>query len=196
MPNRLPLLSLLLFLSCLLLAAGGAHGAAAGPLASASALEEEEFEGFEAEEEAEGSAAEIECETALEEAEEGELDPAEADEICAEAAEEIKKKRGVGSASIAPEDCVLRSVHAHATLDDKSHRLKLTIGYTTYEPVGAKIEVGQIAKLQRHLGRSGVIRIVENLGDAKVPKRVVIRLAVPASPDHCGKYTTEKVRVR
>lgn len=197
MPNRLPLLFLLLLLSGLLLAAGGAHGAVAGPVASTSAFEEEEFEGFEAEaeEEAEGSAAEIECEIAREEAAEGELDPVEADEICAEVAEEGKKKKKGGSASVAPVECLLRSAHAHAALDDKTHKLKLTIGYTTYEPVGAKIEIGHIAKLQRHLGRSGVIRIIENLGDAKAPKRVVVRLAIPASPAYCGKYATEKVRV-
>jgi hypothetical protein len=197
MPVRLPLLFLLLLLSCLLLAVGAAQADAfAGP-ASASALEVE-FEGEfdEAEEEVEEEVGE--CEIAEEEVEEAELAQAEADAICAEEAAESRRKAGPGA--VAPEECILRSAHAHAALDGRGERLKLTLGYTTYEPIGAKIEIGggagHIATIHRHLGRSGVLRIVESLPGNQQPKRITVRLAIPASPRYCGKYQTEKVRVR
>lgn len=207
MPNRLSVLFVLLLLSGLLLAAAGAQGASAGPVASTSAFEEDfenlEDELEEEEEESEEEAMEAECETAREEAGEGELGLDEVDQICAEAAEAGKRKKNVGkkkadSGSVAPEECVLRSTHTHAAFN--GDKLKLTIGYTAYEPVGATVEVrkgsNRIASMRRRLGRSGVLRIFKNLGDAEAPKRVVVRLAAPTSPGYCGKYETETIRVR
>ena len=206
MPSRLPVLFALLLLSGLLLAAAGAQGATAGPAASASAFEED-FEGLEGEleeEEGEEEAIEVECETAREEADEGELGLGEVGEICAEAAEAGKGKkrtgkRNSGSGSVAPQECLLRSAHTHAAVNAAGDKLKLTIGYTAYEPVGAKVEVrkgsDRIATKSLRLSRSGVLRIVKNLGEGKAPKQLVVRLAVPDSPGYCGKYETEKVRV-
>lgn len=206
MPHRLSLLLVLLLLSSLLFAVAGAHGATAAPVASQSAAED--FEGLEAEPEEEGEEegefVEVECETALEEAEEGEITPAEADEFCAELTSTDKSKKSGrgkrGSASVAPQECLLRSAHAHAVVNAAGDRLKLTIGYTAYEPVSAKVEVrkgsSRIATKSLRLGRSGVLRIVKDLGKAEAPKRVVVRLAVPKSPGYCGKYETEKVAVR
>ena len=95
MPHRLPLLLVLLFLSCFLLGAAGARGAAATP-ASAFALAED-FEGIEDElevegegEEGEGESVAVECETAREEVGGGEIELEEADEICAEATAEAR----------------------------------------------------------------------------------------------------------
>jgi hypothetical protein len=203
MANRLPVLFVLLLLSGLLLAAAGAQGASAKPIAATSAFEED-FEGLEEEleeeEESEEEAVEAECETAREEAGEGELGLAEVNEICAEAAELGKGKKSAGSGSVAPEECLLRSAHTHAAVNAAGDKLKLTIGYTAYEPVGARVEVrkgsSRIAAKSLRLGRSGVLRIVKDLGKAEAPKRVVVRLAVPQSPGYCGKYETEKVPVR
>jgi hypothetical protein len=208
MPNRLSLLLVLLLSSSLLFAAGGAHGAPTQPVASHSAAEEG-FESLEDESEEEGEEedefVEVECETALEEAEEGEITLAEADELCAEltSANKSKGKSGKGkrgSAPVAPEECVLRSAHAHAAVNGAGDKLKLTIGYTAYQPIDAKVEVregsSRIATKSLRLGRSGVLRIVKDLGKAEAPKRVVVRLAVPDSPGFCGKYETEKVAVR
>lgn len=196
MPSRLPLLFLLLLLSGLLLAAAGAQGASAGTLASTSALEEN-FESLEDELEEEGEEeGEYTCEEAEAEFELGEIDEAEAGEICREAAESRGKKKS-GSRSGAPQECILRSAHTHAAVN--GDKLKLTIGYSAYEPAGAKVEVrkgsSRIATMRRQLGRSGVLRIVTNLGNDETPKRVVVRLAVPTSPGYCGKFQTEKVRV-
>jgi hypothetical protein len=207
MPNRLPLLFVLLLFSGLLLAAAGAQGASAGLLASASAFEED-FESFEdelEEEESEEEVVETECETAREEAGEGELGLDEANEICAEVAATGKGKKSAGkknagSHSVAPEECLLRSANVHAAVNAAGDKLKLTIGYTAYEPVGAKVEIrrgsSRIATKSLRLGRSGILRIVKDLGSADAPKRIVVRLAVPASPAYCGKYETEKVTVR
>jgi hypothetical protein len=208
MPNRLLVLSLLLLLSALLLAAAGAQGASAEATASPSAFEED-FESLEDELEEEGEseeeAAEAECEMARGEADEGEMGPDEVDAICAETAEAGKRKRNVGrkkagSDPVAPEECLLRSAHAHAAVDTAGDKLKLTIGYTAYEPVAARVEVrrgsSRIATMHRRLGRSGVLRIVKDLGPAGTPKRVVVSLAVPASPGYCDRYETEKVPVR
>jgi hypothetical protein len=200
MANRLPLLSFLLLLSCLLLAAPGAHGAALESASSTPALEGD-FEGLEAEleEESEGEEVEAGCEEAEVEFELGEISEAESEEICREAAESREKKGGRRGSAGTPEECILRSTHAHAAVNEKRDTLKLTLGYTAYEPVGARIEVrkgsSRIATLHRQLGRSGVLRIVKSLGDGKAPKRLVVRLAVPASPAYCGKYQTERVRV-
>ncbi len=193
MPTRLPLLALLLLASLLLATAGASH-VAADPATDPLAFEET-FEG-EAEE-AEGE-AESECDTAFEEADEGELGQDEAEAICEEEAEDSRKKTA-GRGSVAPEECLLRSVHAHAADNSAHSKLKLTLGYTTYEPANAMIEIrkgsSRIATMRRQLGRSGVLRIVKNLSDGKAPKRLTIRLDIPGSPGYCGKYETEKVRV-
>jgi hypothetical protein len=198
MPNRLPVFFVLLLLSGLLLAAAGAHGASAGPVASPSALEED-FEGLEEELEEEGEEEdEASCEGAEVEFELGEIDEAEAEEVCREAAGS-RGKDDPRSPSVAPRECILRSAHTHASVNSAGDKLKLTIGYTAYEPVAAKVEVrkgaSRIATKRLQLGRSGVLRIVKGLGRARAPKLVVVRLAVAASPGYCGKYETEKVRV-
>lgn len=207
MSNRFPVLLVLLLLSGLLLAAAGAQGAPAEPATSLSAFEED-FESLEdepEEEESEGEAVAVECETAREEADEGELGLDEVDEICAEVAATGKSKKSAGKKNagpdpVAPEECLLRSAHVHAAVNAAGNKLKLTIGYTAYEPVGAKIEIregsSRIATKSLRLGRSGVLRIVKDLGKADAPKRIVVRLAVPTSPAYCGKYETEKVTVR
>lgn len=204
MAHRLPVFFVLLLLSGLLLAAAGAQGASAAPVASISALEEDfdSLEEDELEEEGEEE-GDYTCEEAEVEFELGEIDAVEAEEVCREAAESRRTKnagkKNAGSASVAPQECLLRSAHTHAALNAAGDKLKLTIGYTAYEPVGAKVEVrkgsSRIATKSLKLGRSGVLRIVKDLGKAEAPKRVVVRLAVPNSPGFCGKYETEKVPV-
>ena len=68
----------------------------------------------------------------------------------------------------APE-CLLRSANAHAAT--RGHRLKLTIGYTAYEPVSATIEIrkgaNRIGSYKRLLGKSGVLRFASELGERR-----------------------------
>lgn len=203
MPGKLPLLAVLL-LAGFLLTAGTAHAAQAGPTAVPLAFEEE-FEGEEGEEEVEGyeeledeEEGELEDETCGEaevEFELGEIDEAEAEAICREA-EEVEAKRAAG---VAPPECLLRSADARAVADPERGKLKLTVGYTTYEPVDAAVEVRagstRIAAIHRHLGRSGVLRLVKSVGKDPAPKRLVVQIRIPGSPPFCGKFQTQKIPV-
>lgn len=120
----------------------------------------------EEEEEAEAAAEEIE-----EECEEVEEGFEECEEVESEAAR----------AASAREECVLRTARAHASVDRSGRKLKLTIGYTTYEPAKARIKVGNLATLQRHLGRSGVLRVTKKLSAKQSGKRIVIRIDLPSA---------------
>jgi hypothetical protein len=175
MPSKLQLLAVPLVLSILLFAVSSAHAMPTGPIIAAFTSDEPLEDEFE--EEGEGE-EETGCETAEEEVEEGELSQREADEICEEEAKESKK--AAGSNAQAPEECVLRSAHAHAAVAAAGEKLKLTIGYTTYEPITAKLQIGHLTTLHRHLGRSGVIRIVEGLNGENVPKQLNVRIDIPS----------------
>lgn len=170
-----------LILAALLL---GVRSAQATPqVAGPAPLSVEEL-GFEEELEGEEDEfGEAECEIAQEEAAEGELSKAEADEICSQSSGSKTQKAGPSSA--APEECILRSAHGHAAVEGQGAKLKLTIGYTAYEPVGATIEIGKgsshIATLHQHLGRSGVVRTVKSLRDDDAPKRLVVGIELPSS---------------
>jgi hypothetical protein len=165
-----------LVLAALLL--GVKSAAAAAPIPGLTPLAfEDEFEG---EEENEGEFEVEACESAEEELEEDELSERPVEVACDELEDEGGKRAG-GSKSVAPQECVLRSAHAHAVVVDESNKLKLTLGYTTYEPVGAKIEVSHVASLQRHLGRSGVLRVVKRLREHQHLNRVVVRIRIPSA---------------
>jgi hypothetical protein len=128
--------------------------------------------------EKEGEEEEPEAEAAAEEVEE------EFEEECEELEEGLEECEEVESQAEAArshqEECLLRSARAHASLDRRGQKLKLTIGYTTYEPAKAKIKVGHVATLQRHLGRSGVLRVTKKLR-AKGGKRLVITIKIPSA---------------
>ncbi len=183
MPTRLPLLRLpilvvLLVLSGLLLA-GAAHAAqlAQGtpPLAF-----EEEFAGEEEGEEGEEEFEEGACEEAEEEFDEGELSAGEVKEICEEEAAE-RRKKAANPSTVAPEECILRSAHGQAVTSGKGDKLKLTIGYTTYEPAAATLKVGHLDTVHRHLGRSGVLRLVEDLHGHDDPKHLAVQIDIPSA---------------
>jgi hypothetical protein len=178
MPSKLPLLVLLLFASLLL--AGTARAAPNGSTVVPFALEEElEFEG---EEEAEVEEVDA-CATAAGELAEGELTPEEVGEICAEEASESKGKK-TGPHSAAGEECILRSTHASAAVDDESNKLKLTLGYTAYEPTKATILLRsgsiRVGSFKRHLGRSGVLRFTKTLGEKQGRKQVLVDIQLPS----------------
>jgi hypothetical protein len=82
--------------------------------------------------------------------------------------------------------CPLRSARAHAST--KRDMLKLTIGYTTNEPFDARITIQrgsvQIGSVQRHLGRSGVLRLAEKL-DEHGGKKFVANIAATGRSAGC-----------
>lgn len=175
---RLPLLVVLLALSGLLLASA-AH--ATQPVLSATPpASEEEFE-VEAEDEGgEGETEEGACEEAEEEFDEGELSAGEVKEICEEEAAERRKKTA-GPGAPAPEECILRSAHGQAVTSGKGDKLKLTIGYTTYEPAAASLKIGRLGTVHRRLGHSGVLRLVEDLRGQHSPKHLPVEIDIPSA---------------
>jgi hypothetical protein len=197
MPTRLPLLRLPILVVLLALAgllwASASHAAQPGADIAPLAFEEE-FEGEEEIEEGEGEFEERACEGAEEEFDEGELSGTEVKEICEEEAIERRKKAADGGGP-APEECILRSAHSQASTPGKGDKLKLTVGYTTYEPVSATIAAGHIATVHRHLGHSGVIRVVVALHGDNAPKQLHVQIKVPGSPSSCGKYLTQTIKV-
>ncbi len=187
-------LAMLVVLAALLLAAEGrAHATTHAPPSTIPlALEEDgEFE-------EDGQYEEEACEAAEEELEEGDLGEAEVEAICNEANDE-GGGRAAGTISAAREECLLRSAHARAVALTKRKRLKLTVGYTTFEPTRATIEIGggstQIGSFHRHLGRSGVLRIVKRLGRGPAPRRIVVRFRIAGAPGHCTRHQTARITV-
>jgi hypothetical protein len=188
-----------LILAGLLLAASTA---AAAPGAGAPPSFEEELE-LESEGEGEGE-EEGACAEAREEFEEGELEEAEAEEICAEEREEAKRKAsGPGAA---PSECLVRSAHARLVAYASNNRVRLTIGYTTYEPTQATVDYGlsggrgslHLGTARRHLGHSGVLRLTRTLSDAQMSKveaarHFTVRLHSPEAPPSCRDLETERL---
>lgn len=169
--------------------------------ASASAELEEEFEFEEGEQEEEA------CEVAEGELEEGELSEAEAERICEENDGEDKKK-AAASDSVAPEECLLRSAHARLVASDSRKGVRLTVGYTAYEPTAAtidyRLEGGKgslhLGAAKRHLGRSGVIRLTKTLGDLEMARveaadHFTVRLHIAEAPADCRRFETKQLIV-
>lgn len=97
--------------------------------------------------------------------------------FCEEEAEEADPSRA---------DCPLRSTHAHAV--SYNERLKVTIGYTTYRPTAATIQVGRgstgLGTFRRQLSRSGVLRFTGKLGK-RHGKKLVVSVRVPSAGRYC-----------
>src|SRR4029077_16144905 len=115
-----------------------------------------------------------------EEFEEGELSGADVKEICEEEAAE-RRKKVAGPGARAPEEVILRSAHGQATTSGKGDKLKLTIGYTTYEPTAASLKIGHLGTVHRHLGRSGVLRLIEDLHGHDGPKHLSVQIDTPSA---------------
>jgi hypothetical protein len=141
-----------LVLAMLLLSAGTAYAAGPAPAGSARASEaEEEFEVIEEVEEEDPAE---ECAEARSEFAQGEIEQEELEAFC-----EGVEGAGAGSSSA---KCPLRSAHAHAATNHDM--LKVTVGYTAFQPFDAKLQLSRhLGTLKRHLGRSGVLRFTEQL---------------------------------
>jgi len=192
----------LLILAGLLLAVSAAPASPVGPVADPLALEE----GFEAEEE--GELEEAECETAEEELEEGEAGEVEPEQPCADK----DGNRAAGSsanATVVPEECLLKSAHARVVGSGSRNSVRLTVGYTTYEPTAVTVDYRakegrgslHLGTAHHQLGRSGVIRLTEELTDAEMAKvraadRIVVRLHVAKAPGSCRHFETRQLTVK
>jgi hypothetical protein len=86
------------------------------------------------------------------------------------------------------EACPLRSVNAHAT--EHNDRLRVTVGYTSYRGVAAKVQVGRgstrIGTFERHLNRSGVLRFSGRL-HRHHSGRLQVSVRVPSEGGYCAE---------
>lgn len=110
----------------------------------------------------------------------------ELEEGCFEEGFEVSCEEEAEEADPSRADCPLRSTHAHAvSIHD---RLKVTIGYTTYRPAAATIQIGRgkavIGNFKRHLGRSGVLRLTDKL-DKGHGGRIRVSVRVPSAGRYC-----------
>jgi hypothetical protein len=156
-----------------------------------------------------GDFEEGECEEAEFEFEEGEIAEAEFERACEEEADDKDGKRATGTDLAAPEECLLRSANARLVAYDSHNDVRLTVGYTTYEPVAATIDYRladdkgslHLGTAKRHLGRSGVIRLSKALADPKMDKveaagLAIVRLHIAGSPSSCRRFETEQLNVK
>lgn len=163
------------------------------PRPAALAFEEGEEEGEEGPE-----LERDECEEAEAEFAEGELGASEVEEICEEGEE---KAKGIG---VAPPECLLRSANARVVAYTSRNSVRLTVGYTTYDPANAKVEIRRgsvrIGSARRHLGRSGVIRLTKKFGDPEMAKvrsadHFTVQLHIAGAPGNCRRFETKHLTV-
>jgi hypothetical protein len=102
-----------------------------------------------------------------------------------EVAEEWEEEEAEAGAT--QHECPLRSARAHAVT--KPDKLKLTIGYTTYEPFNARVEIKQgstrIDSVQRHFERSGVLRLSSKLSEQRKGARFIVRIKPAPGGSEC-----------
>lgn len=116
------------------------------------------------------------------------LEECEGDLLCEEEveAEEPEVEEAEAEESY-PEACALRSAKAHAVL--KGNKLKLTIGYTTSEPVKADVDVHygstRLGQFKRHLRRSGVLRVTKRLKENRGEGRSRLRIELDTEGVGC-----------
>jgi hypothetical protein len=108
-----------------------------------------------------------------------------------------------------PEECVLRSASASVLSSPSRNRLRLVVRYSTAAPTRAYLDFQMqgsagpvsLGVVKRHLGRSGVLRLRETLGDAQMQRArddggFLVTLDIPSTPSYCEQYFTRTVALR
>jgi hypothetical protein len=103
------------------------------------------------------------------------------------------------------EDCSLRTASARVVAYPSRNRMRLTLGYTTFEPARAKVEYRaanghRLGTATRSLGRSGVVRLSRHLGGKEMERlqdahRFVVTVHVADAPSACQQFETEQLQV-
>lgn len=133
--------------------------------------------------------------------EEGEEPAEEAGEDCED--EEEAEDEGAGFSPSA--DCFLRTARGQVVAYPRRGQVRLTLGYTTYEPAPATVELSpgngdRLAVVKRRLGRSGVIRVSRHLGEDAMARlegshRFTVTVHVAEAPGACQGLETERLRI-
>jgi hypothetical protein len=133
--------------------------------------------------------------------EEGEEAAEAAGEECEAEEEEEAEEVGFSPA----EDCYLRTARSHVVAYPQRGRVRLTLGYTTFESTPATVELNagdgdRLAVVRRHLGRSGVIRLSRHIGDDAMARlegshSFTVTVHVAEAPGACQHLETERLQV-
>jgi hypothetical protein len=136
---------------------------------------------------------------------EGECVEGDEEELEAEV-EECEDDAEAEDTSFSPaEDCYLRTARARVVAYPSRNRMRLTLGYTTFEPARATVEYRaanghQLGSTTRYLGRSGVVRLSKHLGSKEMERlryahRFLVTVHVAAAPSDCRQFETEQLQV-
>jgi hypothetical protein len=103
------------------------------------------------------------------------------------------------------EDCYLRTARARVVAYPARNRMRLTLGYTTFEPARATVEYRaangrRLGTATRNLGRSGVVRLSKHLGSKEMERlrnahRFMVTVHVAEAPSECQRFETEQLQV-
>lgn len=105
----------------------------------------------------------------------------------------------------APPDCLLRSARGRVAAHRERNLLRVTLGYTTYEPTPARIEIRagavKVATLSRQLGRSGVLRLVKRFPEGQMQRlrnaaSFTVRLGIAEAPAACQRFQTARLTAK
>ncbi len=103
------------------------------------------------------------------------------------------------------EDCYLRTASARVVAYPSRNKMRLTLGYTTFEPARAKVEYRaanghRLGTATRNLGRSGLVRLSKHLGSKEMERlrdahRFMVTVHVAEAPSDCQRFETEQLQV-
>ncbi len=96
------------------------------------------------------------------------------------------------------EECPLRTARAHIVAYPNRDRLRLALGYTSYVPTRATVELRlrsgeRLGTASRHLGHSGVLRLSKHIGRGEMARatashRFTVTLRLPEATGECRRY--------
>jgi hypothetical protein len=122
---------------------------------------------------------------------------------------EAEEGEEVEEGAFPPEECMLQSAQARVVSRPARNRLQFVVHYTTIEPTrgyldfelrgrGGSLNLGIV---KRRLGRSGVVRLTETLGDGEMQRALaadgfLFTLDIPSAPSYCRPYFTQQLSVK
>ncbi|HEY7255255.1 MAG TPA: hypothetical protein VH476_01110 [Solirubrobacterales bacterium] len=108
-----------------------------------------------------------------------------------------------------PEECLLRTARARVISNPSRNRLRLVVGYSTVVPTRAYLDFEMrsggaslgLGVVRRHLGRSGVLRLRESLGEAQMERAqdatdFLLTVDIPSTPSYCERYYTRRLALK
>lgn len=108
-----------------------------------------------------------------------------------------------------PEECVLQTARARVASRPARNQLRFVVRYTTAAPTRADLDFElrggggslNLGVVKRHLGRSGVVRLHETLGEGEMDRTrgasdFLFTLDVPSAPGYCQPYFTRRLSLK